>query len=80
MSKIVRLTTTDNPHDPVNDFGAWWDFDHMKGYNSSERLAAWLTSSADLPSEMQEEIQEEAIDEIVSLNLTGVDTKFVLEV
>ena len=42
MSKMVMLTTVDNPHSPFDEFGAWYTFDLQQGYRTSELLARIL--------------------------------------
>ena len=32
------LTTIDNPYDPKTEYDKWLEFDHSKGYNTSELL------------------------------------------
>lgn len=60
-----RLTTTDNPFDPFDDFTSWYMFDEMAGYCCSELVAdhARLTDSMS-QYERTAEINR-AIDEIV---------------
>lgn len=71
----AMLTTTDNPHDPFEDFDAWQAFDVRAGHHSLSYLARIVLVS-DEQSEADYNLAiEEAIDEIVDLNLTGLYKK-----
>lgn len=74
------LTTLDNPFDPTVDFDAWLNYDEGQGYNSCAYLARIARSSDELSDEDQQLAIEQAIDEIVKLNLTGNYKKIVKEV
>lgn len=75
----VFLTTSDNPYDPKNQFNEWYNFDTQKGYNSVSYLARIARTSEALSDEENSLIIENAIDEIVSLNLLGIYKKIVYE-
>lgn len=65
------LTTTDNPFSPFTQFDEWYQFDIDAGYNTSGLLARIVKTSDEL-SEADESLAiEEAIDEIVRLNVLG---------
>ena len=75
-----RLTTTDNPHDPFDDYPAWFAFDTSSGYYTPSFLARILVSSDQL-SEADEELAiEQAIDEIVRENVLGIYRKVTREI
>ena len=75
-----RLTTTDNPHDPFDDYPAWFAFDTSSGYHTPSFLARILVSSDQL-SEADEELAiEQAIDEIVKENVLGIYRKVTREI
>ena len=75
-----RLTTTDNPHDPFDDYPAWFAFDTSSGYHTPSFLARILVSSDQL-SEVDEELAiEQAIDEIVRENVLGIYRKVTREI
>ena len=75
-----RLTTTDNPHDPFDDYPAWFAFDTSSGYHTPSFLARILVSSDQL-SEADEELAiEQAIDEIVRENVLGIYRKVTREI
>jgi hypothetical protein len=68
------LTTTDNPFSPVTQYDEWltWDMAH---YNSNALLARVAITSPDLSDADQDLAIQEAIDEIVTENVSGVHTK-----
>lgn len=75
--KDAMLTTIDNPFDPFTHFDEWKAFDEAKGYSSCAYLARIVKSSDEL-SEADEALAiEQAIDEIVRLNLLGIYRKVV---
>lgn len=80
MSREVALTTADNPFDPIDDYDNWKAFDTQKGYYSDEYVARILKTSNDFSEEQQKRDYEDAIDEIISFNLTGNYKKIVKEV
>lgn len=78
--RVVALTTSDNPYNPITQFDEWRAFDEQKGYFSCEYLARIAKSSDDLSPLDQAIAVEEAIDEIVELNVLGIYKKIVTEV
>lgn len=79
MSRQVAITTIDNPYDPITDFENWYAYDEEKGYHSSS-LVARLTYTSDEISEADQEVAfENAIDEIVKYNVSGMHKKVVSE-
>lgn len=75
----VYLTTTDNPYNPHTQFDEWKAFDELQGYNSCAYLARIVKSSDDLSPLDQAIAVEEAIDEIVALNILGIYKKIVVD-
>jgi hypothetical protein len=69
------LTTVDNPYDPFTQFNEWNAFDTHAGYNTTSFLARIVKSSDDLSDADQELAIEQAIDEIVRENVSGVHKK-----
>lgn len=69
------LTTTDNPYNPFTQFDEWYAFDEQKGYHTMEYLARLVFSSDELSEADQDLAIEQAIDEIVELNLLGIYKK-----
>lgn len=69
------LTTIDNPYDPFTQFDDWNLFDESKGYFTCCYLARIAKTSNDL-SETDELLAiEQAIDEIVQMNVLGIYKK-----
>jgi gp107 len=67
----LALTTEDNPYDPFDEFEEWFNFDVTQGYHTCAYLARVATTSTDLTEADQVEATNEAIEEILELNLTG---------
>jgi hypothetical protein len=74
---VSMLTTIDNPWDPFTHFREWFAFDTQHGYHTSAFLARVVRSSHDLSQADQDQAIEQAIDEIVKLNLLGVYKKVI---
>jgi hypothetical protein len=66
------LTTVDNPFDPFTMFDEWYEFDARMGYNTP----AFLDRIAKVSNEMSEPDQalavQNAIEEIVNENVSGM--------
>lgn len=75
--KQSMLTTIDNPFDPFTQFDAWKAYDEAKGYYTNEYLARITKTSDDLSEADQELAIEQAIDEIVKLNVLGIYKKVI---
>lgn len=69
------LTTTDNPFNPFTDFDSWYAYDESKGYYTCSFLARFVKTSDELSEADQELAQDQAIDEIVELNILGIYKK-----
>lgn len=71
---LYMLTTTDNPFSPVTQYTEWltWDMAH---HNTNALLARVTYTSPDLSELDQALAVQEAIDEIVRENVSGVHTK-----
>jgi hypothetical protein len=69
------LTTSDNPYNPFTEFDSWYAFDESHGYHTTAYLARIVVSSPDLSEHDQSEAIEDAIDEIVELNVLGIYKK-----
>ena len=68
--RVVGLTTTDNPFNPIDDFDRWWNFDVEHGYGSCELLDR-VSFESDLVSPAQNAYERErAIDAIVEMHPT----------
>lgn len=75
----VMITTTDNPYNPFVQFDEWKEFDETKGYFTSEYLARIAVVSEDLTEEEYNTAIEDAINEILKLNLNGKYKKVTKE-
>lgn len=74
---IAMLTTTDNPYNPFTQFKEWNLYDIQQGYNTNSYLGRIVKSSDDLSEPQQIEDINNAIDEIVSMNILGIYRKVV---
>lgn len=68
----VGITTTDNPFNPITDYDKWANFDHQKGYDTSEYLARVVRTTNEFGDGNYTNDIERAIDEIVLLNLIAL--------
>lgn len=71
MTTQSMLTTKDNPYNPFDQYDEWFQFDTANGYNTCSYLARVTKTSNDLSDEDEAQAIESAMDEIVSLNITG---------
>ena len=78
MAKVY-LTTIDNPYSPVTQYTEWKAYDELMGYYTNEYLARIARVSPDLSPDDYALAVEEAIDEIVELNITGMYKKVYAE-
>jgi hypothetical protein len=69
------LTTTDNPYDPFDDYDEWYAYDNSKGYNTPGLLARITITSDELSEPDQYLAIDQAIDEIVLENVSGIYKK-----
>jgi len=77
MSRDVKhmLSTVDNPFNPFTHFDEWFAYDRLLGYNTSSFLAR-ITRLSDGLSEADEDLAiEQAIEEAVRENVTGMFIK-----
>ena len=75
--RIVMLTTVDNPYDPLIQFHDWFAFDFQKGYDCCGYLDRVSKASSLFSDEVNEKLKEDAIDEIVRINVYGVYKKLI---
>ena len=73
------LTTVDNPFNPFTEFEEWLDYDTRMGYNT----AAFLDRIAKVSNELSQPDQtlaiQNAIDEIVKENVSGMWRKVTID-
>lgn len=72
---LHMLTTIDNPFDPFTQWDEWNRWDQASGYNTTSFLARIVASSDELSETDQDLAIEQAIDEIVKENVTGMYRK-----
>lgn len=71
----VMLTTIDNPYDPLDDFDRWLSYDIAKGYYTCGLLARITNTSAEFSEEFQMRDIEQAIDDWLELDVSGMYKK-----
>lgn len=69
---VVMLTTTDNPFNPFDEYDKWYDFDVQMGYFTCQYLSRIVKTSDELSDAEEQQAIEDAIDEIVKLNILGI--------
>lgn len=62
------LTTKDNPYNPWTNYDEWFAYDMMKGYNSPAYQARIAYTSFDLSDEENDQIINDAIEDIIRLD------------
>ena len=78
--KKTTVSTIDNPHDPFDDYIAWYTYDISCGYHTSALLARIVKVSDELSEEDYHLAIEKAVDEIVKENVLGIFIKVEREV
>jgi len=73
--KEHMLTTIDNPYDPFTQWEEWYAFDTNSGYFTAGLLARIVKTSSEMSEAAQQKAIEDAIDEIVDINVLGVFRK-----
>ena len=68
---VTFVTTLDNPYDYFTQFDEWYAFDTEKGYNTCAYLARIAKTSKEMSDADYEQAVNDAVDEIVRLNVTG---------
>lgn len=68
------LSTNDNPYNPFTEWDDWLAWDTPR-YQSLSLLARVTRTSDDLPEQLADQAIEDAIDEIVTENVSGVHIK-----
>ncbi len=72
---LHMLTTVDNPFNPFTHYDEWNAWDQMMGYHSSALLARIVRTSDELSQAVQDQAIEDAIDEVVRYNISGMHRK-----
>ena len=71
----MMLTTIDNPFNPFTQWDEWKRYDEDKKYYTCSYLARIAKTSDDLSETDYNKAIDDAIEEIVSLNINGMYTK-----
>lgn len=76
MAEEVVLSTIDNPYNPFTNFDQWYSYDEMKARQENRPTCcsylARIDASSDEVSEAEQiQTMNDAIDEIIALNLSG---------
>lgn len=74
---VTFVTTLDNPYDYFTQFDEWYAFDTEKGYNTCAYLARIANTSKEMSDADYEQAVNDAVNEIVRLNITGNYKKVV---
>ena len=69
------LTTVDNPYNPWTEFDEWRALDEHMGYYSLGLIARIIVTSDELSEADQALAWEDAVDEIVRENVSGMHRK-----
>jgi len=77
---VAMLTTIDNPYSPFDDWGLWLAWDMQAGYNSSALLARIAQTSHEQSDNDFKLSIEQAIDEVVKENVSGMHQKVTKEI
>lgn len=72
MGVAHMLSTTDNPWNPWTQFDEWNAYDMQAGYHTLPYLARVTVSSDELSEADQDLAVEQAIEEIIRLNINGL--------
>lgn len=73
-NEYYLLSTSDNPYNPHTQWDEWFAWDYPR-YGSLALLGRVVRTSDNLPSSLEEEAYDDAIDEIVTENVSGVHIK-----
>ena len=74
MEKTVKqtwVTTTDNPFDPFDQYKDWARYDEDHGYNTLSYMMRIAKVSNEEGEETYWSAIEDAVDDIVKMNVTG---------
>ena len=75
---LHMLTTVDNPFSPVTQYDAWDAWDRAQGYCTNALLARIVRTSDEISEADQVLAIENAIEEIVRENVSGMHMRVVL--
>lgn len=69
------LSTKDNPFNPFTEFDEWYAWDTNEGYHSLSLLGRVVRSSPEHSEQVESQAIEDAIEEIVTENVSGMHIK-----
>jgi hypothetical protein len=78
--QVAMLTTFDNPYDPFDQWEEWYAFDEARGYSTSGLLARIAIVSNELSDSDVVRITNQAIEAIVSENVSGMHRQVIREI
>jgi hypothetical protein len=76
----TMLTTTDNPFNPFEQYDDWQFYDEQQGYYTCAYLARIVRTSDELSDVDEMQAIDQAIDEILKLNVLGIYTKVTKQI
>lgn len=76
---VSMLTTTDNPYDPFDHYDEWFAYDSRMGYHTPSFLARIVMTSDELSESDQNVAVDDAINEIIKENVSGLYKKVTRE-
>jgi hypothetical protein len=76
---MYMLTTIDNPYNPFTQFNEWYTHDVFAGHNSLALLARIALFSDEMSDTDQQLAIDNAIDEIVYENVSGMHRKITAD-
>lgn len=77
MSKVVMLSTVDNPYNPFTHYDEWFQYDAAHGYGSCEILDRVTHTSDGLSEEEYNEAIEDGVDTFLKYDFTGIYRKVI---
>lgn len=69
---LHMLTTVDNPYDPNTHWDEWDRWDQQAGYFTTAFLGRVVMQSTDLSEPDQDQALEDAMNQIVTENVSGM--------
>ena len=75
MDDEFMLTTLDNPFNPFTHYDEWFSFDTSHGYHTCAYLARIVKSSDELSDADQDLSIDQAMDDIIKLNILCIYIK-----
>jgi hypothetical protein len=75
--EYVLLSTKDNPFNPHTEWDEWFGWDYPR-YDTNGLLGRTIVTSDELPKALRDEAYNDAVDTIVTENLSGKHIKVVL--